>query len=128
MKFSRGWPTESPAAIRLCVTWCPALAQCRLAMLSLPEQPAGVLEGLTRQERIALAVPEQARLERARAVSRNSERHRRMLDIAQQYQRDAYKADPGPRRALNNAWYAANSGQVKARARERYAAAKRGAG
>jgi hypothetical protein len=109
----------------MCLLWCPCLEECRQQALSAAEQQPGVLGGLGLAERLAIRQARaEARLERARAVSRNSERRRTALGLNAQYQRDRYKQDPEPRRALNNAWYARNAEAVKARARERYAAAK----
>jgi transcription factor WhiB len=59
VEFPTGWPGESPASIRICTTWCPALKKCRSWALSLPEQPPGVLGGLTQAEREAHAAGRQ---------------------------------------------------------------------
>jgi hypothetical protein len=50
--FARGWPVESPAAVRMCTRYCPVLSQCRAWALAQPSQP-GVLGGMTRRERLA---------------------------------------------------------------------------
>jgi hypothetical protein len=83
-RFPRGWPVESPAAVLLCLAYCPLLAQCRAAALRQPEPQPGVLGGLTQAERLAARqAADQARAERQREVSRNSERRRRRwgLDV-----------------------------------------------
>jgi Transcription factor WhiB len=129
LPFPFGWARESPTAARLCLNWCPLLGGCRVWAAEQPEPQPGVLGGMGLHERLAVrreraeALAE-ARAERAREVSRNSERRRTMLGINARYQRDAYKKDPEPRRALNAAYYAANSEALKAKARARYAAAK----
>lgn len=49
-----GWPAESDAAVRVCLTYCPVQPECAAWALTQPAQP-GVLGGMTRRQRAARA-------------------------------------------------------------------------
>jgi Transcription factor WhiB len=121
-EFPLGWPRESPAAVRLCLAYCPLLDQCRRQVLTLPSQSEGIVAGLTQAERQELARPAALKLERRREVSRASERRRRMLGLAAQYQRDRYAQDPEPQRQAMRGYYARNAEAIKAKRLAHYAA------
>jgi hypothetical protein len=122
-QFPRGWPQESPAAVRLCLTYCPLVQQCREAALSAPVQQPGVLAGLTLAERLAER-QQLAEAARRRAVS--AARRLRQQPGTWRQRRNAayYQAHRETILASVSARYQASAETIKATARARRAAAK----